>query len=403
VSGLTHYGAWVAVVSVAVLAAVVSTPIAERVRIPPGGLFLFVAAIASDLFPSLSHFPIDDVERIASSALAVILFDGGLRVGWRRFRESAAPIVSLGLLGTFVTAGLLALACRYLLGFHWATAGVLGAALAPTDPAIMFSVLGRKEIAGRSGTILEGESGANDPVGIALTLALVSAANGGGSTGEAALDFFSSLVIGLAVGAAAGLWVHPWLVRLPLREASLGPLRTLAFVGVVFGAAQAAHGSGFLAAYIAGILVGDARFPGRRAVARFHTSLASLGEIVVFVALGLSVNLGSVFADNVWVEGLALALLGTFVIRPLAVGPLLLPVRLAAGERVFIVWSGLKGAVPILLASFALLNDVAQADRIYLIVFVVVALSVTLQAATIPSAARRLGVPMQDLRQRDWE
>jgi len=402
-SELTHFGGWVAIVSAAALAAVVSTRLAERVRIPPGALFLLAAAAVSDFFPDLSHLSTRSVERVASVSLAVILFDGGLRVGWRRFRESATPIVSLGLVGTFITAALLALVAHFLLGFHWSTAGVLGAALAPTDPAIMFSVLGRKEIAGRSGTILEGESGANDPVGIALTLALVSAAAGGGSAGGAVLDFFSSLLIGLAIGAAAALWVHPRLVRLPLREASLGPLRTLAFVGVVFGVASAAHGSGFLAAYIAGVLVGDAPFAGRRSVARFHTSLASLAEIVVFVALGLTVSIHSVFADNVWVDGIVLAVLGTFVVRPLALAPLLAPLDLTGGERLFIVWGGLKGAVPILLASFALLGNVDHANRIYLIVFVVVALSVTLQAATIPTAARRLGVPMLELREREWE
>jgi potassium/hydrogen antiporter len=256
---LAHFGGSVAIVSAAALAAVVSTRLAERIRIPPGALFLLVAAVASDLVPSLAHLSTRTVERLASVSLAVILFDGGLRVGWRRFRDSAVPIVSLGLLGTFVTTGLLTLVAHYVVGFSWSSAGVVGAALAPTDPAIMFSVLGRREIAGRTGTILEGESGANDPVGIALTLALVSAAAGGGSVGGAAGDFVSSLVIGLAIGAAAALLVHPVLVRLPLREASLGPLRTLAFVGVVFGVASLAHGSGFLAAYIAGVLVGDWR------------------------------------------------------------------------------------------------------------------------------------------------
>jgi potassium/hydrogen antiporter len=400
---LAHYGGWVAIVSAAALAAVVSARLAERVRIPPGAIFLLAAAVASDLFPSLSRLSVLNVERVASVALAVILFDGGLRVGWRRFRASAVPIVSLGLLGTFLTAGLLALAAHYVVGFGWTTAGVLGAALAPTDPAIMFSVLGRREISGRSGTILEGESGANDPVGIALTLALVSAAAGGGSVGSAVLDFVSSLLIGLAIGAIAGLWAHPLLVRLPLREPSLLPLRTLTFVGVVFGIASVAHGSGFLAAYICGVLVGDSAFPGRRSIARFHNSLASLAEIVVFVALGLTVSLHDVFRHDVWLDGLVLALLGMLVVRPLALSPLLVPVDLTSGERRFILWGGLKGAVPILLASFALLGNVDQANRIYLIVFVVVVLSVTLQAATIPSAARRLGVPMELTRERSWE
>ena len=400
---LAHYGLWVAIVSGAALAAVVSARLAEKIRIPPGAIFLIVAAVASDAFPSVSHLSTRNVERIASVALAVILFDGGLRVGWRRFGESAVPIVSLGLLGTFVTAGLLALAAHAILGFDWTTSGVLGAALAPTDPAIMFSVLAGREISGRSGMILEGESGANDPVGIALMLALVSAAAGGGSVGSATVDFVSSLLIGLAIGVIAGLWAHPLLARLPLREASLVPLRTLTFVGVVFGVASVAHGSGFLAAYVCGVLVGDASFPGRRSVARFHNSLANLAEIVVFVALGLTVNLHDVFHNNIWLDGLALALLGMVVIRPVALAPLLAPIDLTRGERLFVLWGGLKGAVPILLASFALLGDVKHAQQIYLIVFVVVVLSVTLQAATIPTVARRLGVPMRISREREWE
>ncbi len=400
---LAHYGGWVGIVSAAALAAVVSARLAEKVRIPPGAIFLVAAAVASDLFPSLSRLSILNVERVASAALAVILFDGGLRVGWRRFGESAVPIVSLGLLGTFVTAGMLALAAHYLLGFGWTTSGVLGAALAPTDPAIMFSVLAGREIKGRSGMILEGESGANDPVGIALMLALVSAAGGGGSVGNAVVDFVTSLLIGLAIGVVAGLWAHPLLVRLPLREASLVPLRTLTFVGVVFGIASVAHGSGFLAAYVCGVLVGDARFPGHRSVERFHNSLSSLAEIVVFVALGLTVSLHEVFRHDVWLDGLVLAVLGMLVIRPLALAPLLAPIDLTGGERRFILWGGLKGAVPILLASFALLGEVDQAQRVYLIVFVVVVLSVTLQAATIPSVARRLGVPMELTHERVWE
>ena len=400
---LTHFGGWISIVAGAFLLAVVTSRLAERFRIPPGALFLIVAAVASDVFPGLSHLSIRDVERLASVALAVILFDGGLRVGWRRFRDAAVPIVSLGLVGTFITAGLLALVAHYLLGFQWSTSGVLGAALAPTDPAIMFSVMGRHEIAGRTGTILEGESGANDPVGIALTLVMIEAATGSGSVGSAVLEFFDSLLIGLAIGVVAALALHPLLVRLPLRDESLGPLRTLAFAGLVFGVASYAHGSGFLAAYIAGVLVGDASFQGKRAVARFHTSLASLAEIVVFVALGLTIHLGDVFHGGVWSDALVLAVLGIFVIRPLALAPLLAPIDLTSGERRFILWGGLKGAVPILLASFALLGEVYQAEQIYLIVFVVVAISVTLQAATIPSAARRLRVPMLELREEEWE
>jgi cell volume regulation protein A len=392
-----HFGAIVLLVSGAFAVAVFANRVSERLRVPAAGLFLVAAAIVSDVWPALGDaLSIRDVERIAVLALIVILFDGGMRVGWTRFRQSAAPIVSLGLLGTFATAGLMTLAARYVLDFEWQTAGLLGAALAPTDPAVMFSVFGRSEIAGRTGTILEGESGANDPVGIALMLAAISLAQTDSSSVAHAIgDFLLQLAVGTAIGVLGAYALLLLIRRIVLPNPALYPLRTLALAGVIYGVATVAHGSGFLAVYIAGILIGDADIPAKRGIERFHTSLASLAEIVVFVALGLTIDLSALGDNHRWLDGLVLAVVLALVARPLAVGPLLLPVRLTGGERLFIMWSGLKGAVPILLASFAVLAAVDDADRIYGIVFVVVAFSVIVQGATIPYAARRLKIPMR--------
>ena len=393
---VTHFGAIVLLVAGAFLVAVLSNRVSERLRVPAAAFFLLAAALASDLWPELADtLSIRDVERIAVVALIVILFDGGMRVGWNRFRDSAVPIVSLGLLGTFATAGLMTLAAHYLLDFSWQTAGLLGAALAPTDPAVMFSVFGRKEIGGRTGTILEGESGANDPVGIALMLAAVSLAQTDStSVLHAVGEFCLQLGLGVVFGVVGAYALMLVVRRIVLPNPALFPLRTLAFAGVIYGAATIAHGSGFLAVYIAGILIGDADIPAKRGIERFHTSLASLAEIVVFVALGLTVDLTALGQNNRWLDGLILAVILALVVRPLAVGPLLMPARLASGERLFVMWSGLKGAVPILLASFAVLGGVHDAERIYGIVFVVVAFSVLLQGASVPYAAARLDVPM---------
>ena len=393
---VTHFGAIVLLVSAAFLVAVLSNRVSERLRVPAAAFFLLAAALASDLWPELADtLSIRDVERIAVVALIVILFDGGMRVGWNRFRDSAVPIVSLGLLGTFATAGLMTIAAHYLLDFSWETAGLLGAALAPTDPAVMFSVFGRKEIGGRTGTILEGESGANDPVGIALMLAAVSLAKSDStSVLHAVGEFCLQLGLGVVFGVVGAYVLMLVVRRIVLPNPALYPLRTLAFAGVIYGVATVAHGSGFLAVYIAGILIGDADIPAKRGIERFQTSLASLAEIVVFVALGLTVDLTALGQNNRWLDGLILAFILVLVVRPLAVGPLLVPARLASGERLFVMWSGLKGAVPILLASFAVLGGVHDAERIYGIVFVVVAFSVLLQGASVPYAAARLGVPM---------
>jgi cell volume regulation protein A len=394
---VTRFGGIVLLVSAAFLIAVLSNRLSERLRVPTAAFFLLAAAVASDIWPGLHEaLSIKHVERIAVVALIVILFDGGMRVGWQRSRESAMPIISLGLVGTFATAGLMTLAAHFLLDFSWETSALLGAALAPTDPAVMFSVFGRKEIGGRTGTILEGESGANDPVGIALMLAAVSLAQADSTSVAGAVgEFFLELGLGVVFGVV-GAYVLLLLVRrIVLPNPALYPLRTLAFAGAIYGAATVAHGSGFLAVYIAGILIGDADIPAKRGIERFHTSLASLAEIVVFVALGLTIDLTALGENNRWLDGLILAVVLAFVARPLAVGPLLIPARLTGGERLFVMWSGLKGAVPILLASFAVLGGVENANRIYGIVFVVVAFSVVLQGASIPYAAARLGVPMR--------
>jgi cell volume regulation protein A len=394
---VTHFGEIVLLVSAALSVALLSNKLSERLRVPTAAFFLLAAAVASDLWPRLGNaLSIRDVERIAVVALIVILFDGGMRVGWDRFRESAMPVVSLGLLGTFATAGLMTLAGHYLLDFSWQTAGLLGAALAPTDPAVMFSVFGRREIGGRTGTILEGESGANDPVGIALMLAAVSLAQSDStSVAHAVGEFLLQLGVGVVVGIVGAYVLVVALRRVVLPDPALYPLRTLAFAGAIYGVAAVAHGSGFLAVYVAGILVGDSAIPAKRTIERFNTSLASLAEIVVFVALGLTIDLTELGANHRWLDGLVLALVLAVVARPVAVGPLLIPAKLSRGERLFVMWSGLKGAVPILLASFAVLGGVEDANRIYGIVFVVVAFSVVLQGATIPYVAARLGIPME--------
>jgi len=391
----THFGLIVLGVSLAFSAALGATKLTEWFPVPAPALFLVAAAGVSDLWPGVA-LGVLDVERIAVVALVVILFDGGMHVGRRRFRGAWAPISSLGVLGTFGTAGLIALAANVLFGLGWTTAGILGAALAPTDPAVMFSVLGRREVSGRTGTILEGESGANDPVGIALMLGMIEFATHAHSTFWVVVqDFAVEMAVGLAIGVA-GAWALLLLMRhVSLPGEGLYPIRSLALAGAIYGLASVAHGSGFLAVFAAGLLVGDARTPFKGEIERFHASLASLAEIVVFVALGLTIELRTLPAHGVWLDGVLLALILAFVARPLVVGLLLLPVRLRLRERIFVMWGGLKGAVPILLAAFALLADVEQNRRIYGIVFVVVLFSVVVQGTSIPFLAPALGIPMR--------
>jgi cell volume regulation protein A len=397
-----NFNADVLVVAVALFLALATFKLTQWLPVPAPALLLLAAAVASDLFPELS-IDIVTVERIGVVALIVILLDGGIHVGLRRFRSAAYPIVALGIVGTFLTAAVVALAAYYLLDFSWTTSWLIGAALAPTDPAVMFSVLGNREVGGRSGTILEGESGGNDPVGIALMIGILEyATSDGASRWDIAVEFVGQMAVGLVIGLVGGWLLVPLMQRISLPREGLYAIRVLAAAGVVYGLASVLHGSGFLAVFIVGLLIGDVHAPYKTEIERFHTSLASLAEIAVFVALGLTITGPSDLWDDL-PEGILLALALALVARPIAVSLLLLPARLRLGEKLFIMWGGLKGAVPILLAAFAIIADVPDALSIYNIVFVVVTFSVLVQGSMIPFVARRLGVPMRTVEPEPWD
>ena len=389
---ISDFGGIVLLVSGGIFLAVLGMRVAERIALPNAAIFLVAAGLLAVSFDSLGDaLSIKAVERVGVVALIVILFDGGLHIGLSRFRRSAAPILALGVLGTFATAGLVALAAHYVLDFSWIASGLIGAAIAPTDPAVTFSVLGGREIRGRAGTILEGEAGMNDPVGIALMIGMVElATKNDGSFWIVVSEFAVEMTVGLAVGIAGALLLLPVLRRVRLTSPTLYPLRVLAGAGVIYGIASIAHGSGFLAVFVAGVLLGDVAAPRKGEIESFHSSLAALAEIGAFGALGLSVGYSDLDDPAVWGEGLVLALILAFVVRPLAVAPLLARVRLHRGEKLFILWGGLKGAVPILLGSLAVLAAVEDAGRIYGIIFVVALFSVVVQGTSIPFAARRL-------------
>ena len=394
---IADFGLYVLLVAGGFILAVGSTKLTERVPVPAPALFLLAAAIASDLWPRLYEaVPILTVERLAVVALVVILFNGGIDIGLHRLRGAVGPIVALGVVGTFATAALVAVFVHYALGFAWIFAGLVAAAVAPTDPAVMFSVLGRREIEGRSRVILEGEAGVNDPAGIALMIGMIElATHSDASLLVLARELAVEMSIGVALGVAGGVAFVPLLRRIRLPSAGLSPVLALSLAGALYGTTALARGSGFLAVFIAGLFVGEAEGQFKHEVARFHGSLAALAELVVFVGLGLTVSIGSL-SGGVWVDGAIIAGIVGLLVRPVVVMALLAPARLRLGERAFIAWSGLKGAVPILLAAFAVLADVTGAGRVYGLVFVVVLVSVVGQGTLVPLAARALRVPMRE-------
>jgi cell volume regulation protein A len=385
------------------LVAVLSNRLTERVKIPSPALVLAGAAVAVKVIPVL-HAPSElTVERVVTVALACILFEGGMHIGWSRFRSAAGPIAVVGVAGTFLTVAAGALLVHFGFGLAWYVSLLVATAVAPTDPAVVFSVLGQREVSGRSGTILEGESGANDPVGIALMSSLITA--GGLSVGAFAQvggEFVVQMAVGAAVGVVGGRGLLWFMRAVPLPSEGLYPLRTLASALVLFGVATLARGSGFLAVFVAGIVLGDGRAPYKREIERFHSAIASLAEIAAFVVLGLTVDLAELARADVWVPGLLLGTALAFVIRPVLVGLCLIPARLKSNQRNFVLFAGLKGAVPILLGSFLLAARVPGAERLYGIVVVVVVFSVVVQGSLVPAAARLLRLPMRTVEPEPW-
>jgi cell volume regulation protein A len=403
VNDAVRFGVVILLVSGALVVAVLSNRLSERIRVPAPALFLVLASLLATRFPELRSVPILTDERIVTVALIFILFDGGLQIGWAEFRRSAGVVLWLGVVGTFVTAAALSVAAHTLFGFGWMLALLLGTALAPTDPAMVFSVLGNREISGRTDTILKGESGANDPVGIALMAVLLTVGGTGlHAVAQGAGIFALQMGVGAVVGLVGGYLLVLFMRHVPLPNEALYPVRTLASAAAIYGAAAVLHGSGFLAVLLAGIVAGDARAPYKREIEKFSSGVGSLAEIIVFAVLGLTVDLGAVVrSDMLWI-GLATAALLILVVRPLLVGLLMLPVNLQRGEKVFVLWAGLKGAVPILLGMFALEAGVDGAHRLYGVVFVVVLVSAVAQGGLVPAMARWLRVPMHNVELEPW-
>ena len=359
--------------------------------VPVAAYLLAGAAAAAKVIPGLDAPSHHVVEVIVSSALICILFHGGMHIGWARLRPAATPIAVVGVLGTVVTVAGTALLVRYGLDVSWYAALLLATAVAPTDPAVVFAVLGKRVIPGRASTILEGESGANDPVGIALMASLISAGSlTGGAAGSVAGKFFLQMGVGLAFGVAGAGLLHVLLHRLPLPRAWLYAVATLVIAFVLFGLTVLSQGSGFLAVFVAGILIGDTDAPGKREVDRLQGALASLAEIVAFVVLGLTVDVAVLAHRDVWLPGVLLGAVLAFVVRPALVAPMLLRARLPRAERIFVLFSGLKGAVPLLLGTSLLTACVADPGRLYGIVVVIVFFSVVVQGAMVPLLVTRL-------------
>ncbi len=365
----------------------------ERLGLPIVFVFLGLGMLAGSEGIGGVHF--DDYQfafRLGTIALILILLDGGLNTSLQAVRRSVASAALLATAGVAITAALVALFAR-LLGMGWAQAILLGAVVSSTDAAAVFAVLrgSRLRLSERVGTTIELESGLNDPMAVILTLAAVEwFSSPESSVWQTLVDIPIQLGIGLAIGLAAGYATRLILLRLRLSTAGLYPVLTLGLALLAYGAATLLQGSGFLAVFVAAMVLGNARIPYRSGLARIHDALAWLSQVAMFLMLGLLV-FPSQLLPMAGI-GILIALFLAFVARPAAVVACLLPFRFRPREVAYISWVGLRGAVPIILATIPVMADVPGGGQVFNLVFFVVVVSALAPGSTIRWATRGLGL-----------
>ncbi|MGH2821706.1 MAG: potassium/proton antiporter, partial [Thermoleophilaceae bacterium] len=381
-------------------AGIAASLLAARVRLPGLLLFLGLGMLLGSDGTGWIDFgrSAEDYElarTIGIVALALILFEGGLTAGFEEIRPVLRPALGLALLGTFVTAGITGVAAIWLFDLGTLEGLLLGAIISSTDGAAIFALLRGSTLRRPLARTLEGEAGFNDPVAVLLVVGFVEwIEQDDYGAADMALLLVLELGIGLAVGLAVGWLAVQGLRRARLDTAGLYPVATLATAGVAFGAADALHGSGFLAAYLAGLALGSARIPAKRTVTVFHQGLAWVAQIAMFLSLGLLVfptELGEVV-----VEGTALALVLVLVARPVAAFVSTALDRFSTADRVVLGWAGLRGAVPVVLATFPVIDQVPNSPTFFNIVFFAVVISTLVQGTTFEPLAKRLGVTTSD-------
>jgi potassium/hydrogen antiporter len=365
--------------------------LADKLRFPGLVLFLAVGMVIGTEGTGWIDFNDYELARtIGVIALALILFEGGLASGYLEVRPVLRPALSLALVGTVVTAAVTGLVASWLLDFSTLEGLLLGSILAATDGAAVFALLRGSSLKRKLARTLEAESGMNDPVAILLVLGFIDWIQVPGyGLGDELWLFVRELGIGTAVGAAVGWAAVRAFRRVNLATTGLYPVASIAAAALAYGGAAVLHGSGFLAVYLAGLALGGAHVPAKRTITAFHEGLAWVAQIALFLALGLLV-FPSQLAD-VLVEGTLVALTVMFVARPLATLLATAFERYSARERVVLGWAGLRGGVPVVLATFPVISGVGHSLEFFNIVFFAVVLSTLVQGATIDPLARALG------------
>ncbi len=372
--------------------ALLASLVATRIRVP--GLVLFLGLgmlVGSDGLGWISFGDYELARDIGVLAIALIIFEGGLAAGFAEIRPVLRPAISLAILGTIATAVVTGFAAAWLFDLSLLEGMLLGSIVSSTDAAAIFAVLRGSTLRRRLARTLEGEAGFNDPVAALLVLGFIDWIQ---DPGYGIVDMVASIVVELSIGLAAGVAVAYgaiWAFRkLQFASSGLYPVASITTAALAFGVADVSHGSGFLAVYLTGLLLGSARIPAKRSIVTFHEGLAWVAQLITFLTLGLLVFPSQL--GDVAVEGTILALVLAVVARPVATYLATVGAGFTLPERTVLGWAGLRGAIPVVFATFPVLAGVGEGTEIFNIVFFAVLVSTVLQGTTFDYVARKLRV-----------
>ncbi len=365
---------------------------ASRTRVPILVAFLVIGMVLGSEGPGGIAFDDPDLARtVGILGLAAILFNGGLTTAWRDIRGIIGTAAILSTLGVLITAGVIGLVAYLVFDVPPAAALLLGAIVASTDAAAVFATLRSTTLKRRLAWLLEAESGANDPTAVALTIGFIEyLVTPAYSLVDMTVLLVRQLGIGLVIGLVLGMVVARGFERIPAGLIPFAPVLSLGTAAISFGAADALGGSGFLSIYLVGLFIGNASVPFQRTMREFQGGIAVLSQVALFVVLGLLVFPSRLFP--VIGPGMIVVLVLLFVARPLTVWVCTAFQGYSVNELALLAWAGLRGAVPIVLATFALSSEVAQSDTLFNVVFFVVLVSALLQGPTLEPLARRLNL-----------
>lgn len=374
------------------LAGVLMTKVSSRAGVPSLVLFMIIGMVLGSDISGLIYFSNAEIAQLVGIvALIFILFEGGLQAKWKHIRPVLGGSLSLATIGVVITATIVAVTANYILDITWLEAFLLGSIVGSTDAAAVFSVLAGQNIKSKISSTLEAESGTNDPMAMFLTIAFIHLITlPETSVGTMLGSFILEMGLGAVFGVALGFLASWTLNRIRLDAAGLYPVLSAGFAIFIYSATAMLHGSGLLAVYLAALVIGTRQLTQSYSIISFHEGVAWLMQIIMFVLLGLLVFPSQLFDWDLMWRGIVLSFVLILVARPIAVFVSTLFFDYSLNEKLFLSWAGLRGAVPIVLATFPMLAGVENSYLFFNIVFFIVLTSALIQGSTIPYMAMKL-------------